>query len=76
MTRYEELENRIDALEHLVNRLLGTPRGPISMTEARLANERGDKATLRRYLAQFSSPSATPTRQTDKEALCESTSPV
>ena len=43
----EELRQRLDLIE-------GRPRGPISMTEARLANERGDKATLQRYLQQFS----------------------
>jgi hypothetical protein len=74
MTRYEELETRIDALEALVNRLLGKPQTPISMREYRLAAERRDKVTMRRYLAQFKNPSTTSTHQTDKEALCVRTS--
>lgn len=71
MTRYDKLESRIDALEALIDRLLGKPQTPITMREYRLAGERGDKVTMRRYLAQFEKPSQTSTRQTDKEALCE-----
>ena len=71
MTRYEELETRIDALEDLVNRLLGIPRTPITMREYRIACERRDKPTIRRYLAQFKNHATTSPNQTDKEALCE-----
>jgi hypothetical protein len=63
MTRIEYLpgqdpgglrENRIEKLEEALDLLMGKPRGPISMTEARLAQERGDKALVKRYLAQES----------------------
>ncbi len=43
---YMELRERLDLIE-------GRPRGPITMREARLANERGDKATLQQYYRQF-----------------------
>lgn len=44
---YMELRERLDLIE-------GRPRGPISITEARLANERGDKATVKRFHLQES----------------------
>ena len=53
MTRIEYLETRLDALETRLDMLTGIPRKPISMTEARIARERGDMATVRRYLAQY-----------------------
>lgn len=53
MARIDDLEKRIEALEERLDLLTGKPRGPITMTEYRLANERGDKATVQRYLAQF-----------------------
>lgn len=53
MTRIQHLESRIEALEETVRQLTGRPRGPITMTEARLANERGDKATVQAYYDQF-----------------------
>lgn len=69
MNRYDELETRIDALEVLVNRLLGKPQTPISMREYRLACERRDKVMMRRYLAQFKVPSPTSPQKTNMEAL-------
>jgi len=46
---------------------MGKPRGPISMTEARLANERGDKATVelfnRQYADQFRERVTSPTHE-------------
>jgi len=52
MTRIEYLENRIDALETRLDELLGRPRGPISLTEYRIACETGDRETMRRFLKQ------------------------
>jgi hypothetical protein len=63
MARIDDLEKRIEALEERLDLLTGKPRGPISMTEARLANERGDKATVQRYLRQFEKQGAS-----DKES--------
>ena len=48
----EELLQRIEALEARLDRLEGRQRGPITMTEYRLACERKDKAMMRRYLDQ------------------------
>ena len=53
MARIDDLEKRIEVLEERLDLLTGKPRGPITMHEARLANERGDKATVQRYLKQF-----------------------
>jgi hypothetical protein len=50
----EELFNMIEALRERLDLLEGRPRGPISMTEARLAQERGDKATVKRFYMQES----------------------
>ena len=52
MTRIEYLETRLDALETRLDELLGRPRGPISMTEYRIACETGDRETVRRFLKQ------------------------
>lgn len=52
MNRYEALETRIETLETRLDLLLGRPRGPISMTEYRLACERKDRAVMRQYLEQ------------------------
>lgn len=52
MTRLEHLETRIDALETRLDELLGRPRGPISLTEYRIACETGDRETMRRFLKQ------------------------
>ena len=52
MTRIEYLETRIDALETRLDELLGRPRGPIIMTEYRIACETGDRETMRRFLKQ------------------------
>jgi len=52
MTRIEYLETRIDALETRLDELLGRPRGPISLTEYRIACETGDRETMRRFLKQ------------------------
>lgn len=49
----EDLFNMILRLQERLDLLEGRPRGPISMTEARLACERKDKATMRLYLEQF-----------------------
>jgi hypothetical protein len=49
----EELFNMILKLQERLDLIDGRPRGPISMREARLANERGDKATLQKYYDQF-----------------------
>lgn len=48
----QELLTRIEALEARLDQLLGWPRGPITMTEYRLACERKDRATMRAYLRQ------------------------
>lgn len=53
IARIDDLEKRIEALEERLDLLAGKQRGPITMTEARLACERGDKATVQRYLRQF-----------------------
>jgi hypothetical protein len=55
MARIDDLEKRIEALEERLDLLTGKPRGPISMTEYRLACERKDKAMIQRYLDQFKS---------------------
>jgi len=52
MTRIEYLETRLDALETRLDELLGRPRGPISLTEYRIACETGDRETMRRFLKQ------------------------
>ncbi len=52
MTRIEYLETRLDALETRLDELLGRPKGPISMTEYRIACETGDRETMRRFLKQ------------------------
>ena len=49
----QELLKRIEALEARLDSLTGIPRKAISMTEARIARERGDMATYRRFLAQY-----------------------
>ena len=50
----EELFNMIEALRERLDLLEGRPRGPITLTEARLAKERGDKATVKRFYMQES----------------------
>jgi hypothetical protein len=47
-----ELFDMIMELRKCVDLLMGKPRGEISMTEYRIACERRDKATMRRYLDQ------------------------
>ena len=49
-----DLFNMILRLQEQMDLLVGRPRGPLSMTDLRLAAERGDKATIARYWAQFS----------------------
>ena len=54
MTELQALKQRIAKLEATVNQLINPyDSEPISMTEARLANERGDKLTVERYWQQF-----------------------
>ena len=43
---YQLRKTRLDRLE-------GRQRGPITITEARIANERGDKATVQLYMEQY-----------------------
>ena len=50
----QDLFAMIEQLTARLDRLEGRPRGPISMTEARLAKERGDKATVKRFYMQES----------------------
>jgi len=52
MTKLERLETRIESLETRLDDLLGRPRGPISLTEYRIACETGDRETMRRFLKQ------------------------
>jgi hypothetical protein len=49
----QDLFNMILVLQERLDLIDGRPRGPITMREARLANERGDKATLQLYYRQF-----------------------
>ncbi|MBN1545728.1 MAG: hypothetical protein JW902_03620 [Syntrophaceae bacterium] len=57
MKRIDEHEDRIETLEEEIRNLkallFGKPRGPITMREARLANERGEKALVRQYIKQL-----------------------
>lgn len=48
-----ELFNMILELRERLDLLAGKPRGPITMTEARLANERGDKVTVELFNKQW-----------------------
>jgi hypothetical protein len=48
-----ELFSMIESLQERLDLIEGRPRGPISMTEYRLACYRKDKATMQRYLDQF-----------------------
>jgi len=52
MTHIQQLETRIARLEECIDLLMGKPRGPITMTEARLANERGDFSIVERFNRQ------------------------
>jgi hypothetical protein len=52
MTRTDHLETRVARLEELIDLLMGKPRGPISMTEARLARSRGEMAIVERFNMQ------------------------
>ena len=47
-----DLQRQIDELRDRLDALTGKPRGPISMTEARIANERGDVAIVNRFNQQ------------------------
>jgi len=58
VTRYEALENRIDALEARIDQLMGKPRGEISKYEYGLAWQKKDMATVRQYLEQERRPPA------------------
>ena len=49
----EELFKMYVSLRDRLDRLEGHQRGPITMREYRIACERSDKATMRRYLMQF-----------------------
>jgi len=49
----KELFDMIIELRERVDALTGKPRGLITMTEARIAGERGDKVTLQLYLDLF-----------------------
>lgn len=49
----KELFDMIIELQERVDALTGKPRGPITMREARLANERGDKVTVKRFNDQY-----------------------
>ena len=53
MTRTEYLERRIARLEEQIDLLLGKQSGPISLAEARLANERGDMAIVEMFHKQY-----------------------
>lgn len=50
--KYKEAMERIEALEARLDLLMGKQRGPITMTEYRLACERKDRAVMRQYLEQ------------------------
>ncbi len=60
MTKLEQLEQRLEKLEKAYAALVGNPwdNGKISMEEARLACERGDKLTVKKYNEQFRPGSA------------------
>jgi hypothetical protein len=49
----KELFNMIEALRERLDRIEGRPRGPITMTDLRLACQRGDKSTIHQYWEQF-----------------------
>jgi len=54
----QELLDMILKLQERLDLLEGRPRGEVTMRDYRLACERGDKATMARYLAQFKRPAA------------------
>lgn len=62
----KELFDMIIELRERVDALTGKPQGPITMTEARLANERGDKVTFRRWLDQFKTHPYVPRKRVER----------